>query len=152
MTYAYRNRLRPRNERKLQPPQLTVDPVQDHLDPFAHPEAVSRPCPADRPVRVPEAVVVTGQRRDRHHPLDEQLIELHKKSILRHRQNDRLEVIADLIGHEPHLLPLHQFALRIRSPALRLRTLHRNIAQLLRRNRPITRLSLRYNDLCISVL
>ena len=43
-----------------------------------------------------------------------------------------VELVADLVGHEPDLLPLHQLALGVVGPALALRRVARDLGQILR--------------------
>ena len=64
-------------------------------------------CPLDEPV------VVIGHRRDVHQPLDEVLDQLDEQPERGDAGDVALEFVADLVGHEADLLPLHQLALGI---------------------------------------
>ena len=78
-----------------------------------------------------EPVVVVGHRRDVDHAFDEVLDQLDEQAERRDAGDVALEFIADLVGHELHLLPLQQLALGVVGAALHLRGVARDLRQLL---------------------
>src|ERR1039458_9227194 len=89
-------------------PHLHVD--AEHLDVHFVAQAVDLPrvLAAQHVSAVDEAVIVVGHRRDVHHAFDEVLDELDEQAEPRHAGDIAFELIADLVGHELHLLPLQQ--------------------------------------------
>ena len=78
----------------------------------------------DLPIGIAKHIAVVLQRCQRHKPFNKQIVQLHEEPILRTRENDGVEVLADAVLHELDLLPLDQFALRIVGTPLRLARLH----------------------------
>ena len=105
----------------------------DHL----HAHAVAEPVDASvllaaQHVRaLDEPVVVVGHRRDVHHAFDEVLDELDEQAEGADAGDVALELVADLVGHEPDFLPLHQLALGVVGAALALGRVPRDLRQIL---------------------
>ena len=78
-----------------------------------------------------EPVVVVGHRRDVDEPLDVVLDELDEEAEGRHAGDVALELVADLVGHELHLLPLQQLALGLVGAPLHLGGVPRDLRQIL---------------------
>ena len=68
-----------------------------------------------------------------HEPFDEVLDELDEEPERGDAGDVALEFVADLVGHEPHLLPLQQLTLGIVGPPLHVRRVPRHFRQLLDR-------------------
>ena len=112
------------SQRKLQPPLLPVDAVQQHMHPLPHLEHPPRPRTHNLLVRItkhkPLVAAPPAQRRNRHQPSINKIVQFHKEPILRARQDNPAKVLADAVLHKPHLFPLHQFALGVVRAPLRL--------------------------------
>src|SRR5262245_52727903 len=65
-------------------------------------------------------VVIIGHRRDVHHTFDEVLNELDVEAECAHARDVAFELIADLVGHESNLFPLHELALGVGGTTLAL--------------------------------
>ncbi len=127
-------RVLPQPIQHLHDPQIDLPPrlIDSH---HLHPHLVAD---AERPVRVlaaqhvrtlDEAVVVVAQARDVHEPLDVMLRQLHEQSEGRHARDEAVELVADLVGHEPRLLPGEQFVLGFVGTALHLRAVTRDVGE-----------------------
>ena len=78
-----------------------------------------------------KAVVIVRHARDVHEPFDVVLGELHEQPERRDAGDVAFEFIADLVGHEPHFLPLQELALGFVRAPLHLRTVTRDFGQIL---------------------
>ncbi len=110
---------------------LHVDADHLHLHLVAEPVDLLRVLAAQQVRALDEPVVVVGHRRDVHHALDEVLDQLDEQAEGGDAGDVAFEFIADLVGHELHLLPLQQLALGIVGAALHLRGVARDLRQLL---------------------
>src|SRR5438309_6290201 len=79
-----------------------------------------------------EAVVIVSHRGYVHHAFHEVLDELDIQTKRGDARDVTLEFIANLVRHEPDLLPLHELALGVIGPPLALRRVTRGLRQLLR--------------------
>ncbi len=87
--------------------------------------------PDDRPAGVAKGVIVADERCDRHHALDEHIVEFDEEAVLRAGEHHGRKVVADLVFHEAHLLPLDQLALSVGGAALGLRAFDGDVVELL---------------------
>src|SRR5215212_8430310 len=96
------------HEAEVNLPALHVDP--HHLDShaIAQPVRLVSVLSAQRVRRFEEAVVIVGHARDVHEPLDEVLGQLDEQPERGYAGDVPVELVADLVGHEPYFLPLHQ--------------------------------------------
>ncbi len=78
-----------------------------------------------------EPVVVVGHARDVHEPVHVVLDEFHEQAERRHARDVAIELVADLVRHEPHLLPGEQFVLGLVGPALHLGRVARQVGKFL---------------------
>ena len=87
-------------------PDVHVD--ADHLNrnPVAQAIRLVRVFAAHHVCGFDEAIIIVGHGRHVDQPLDEVLDELDKQPERGDAGDVPLEFIADLVGHEPHLLPL----------------------------------------------
>ena len=104
----------------------------DHLDLDLVTEAIALVgvLADQRMAALDEPVVVVGHCRDVDHAFDEMLDQLDEQAERRDAGEVALEFIADLVGHELHLLPLQQLALRIVGAALHFRSVAGHLGQL----------------------
>ena len=92
---------------------LHVDLDDLHARPVAEPVHPPGVLSAQDVRTLDEPVVVVGHRRDVDHALDEVLDQLDEQAERRHAGDVAVELVADLVGHEADLLPLHQLALGV---------------------------------------
>src|SRR5579884_178912 len=64
------------------------------------------------------SVAVSRQGLDGDEALDEQIEQLHKQAVLGDADDNRRKFVAEVLFHEPRLLPVHQFALGVRRAPL----------------------------------
>ena len=112
-------------------PHLHVDADDLHLHLVAEAIDLLRVLAAQQVRALDEPVVVVGHRRHVHQALDEVLDQLDEQAERGDAGDVALEFVADLVGHELHLLPLQQLALRIVGAPLHLRGVARHLRQLL---------------------
>ena len=75
-------------------------------------------------------VVVVCHAGDVHEPFDEMFDQLDEDTERCDPGNEAGEFVADLVGHEPHLFPLHQLALRVIRAALHFGRMTRDFGKL----------------------
>ena len=72
-------------------------------------------------------IIVVRHARHVHQSLDVVLRQLHEQAERRDARDVAVEFIADLVGHEAHLLPLHQLSFRLIGSPLHLRAVPRDV-------------------------
>ena len=120
----------------LDEPEIDLPPFHvdaHHLDAnaVAEPVHLLGVLAAQRVRRFEEAIVVVGHARDVDESLDEVLGQLDEQPERGHAGDVAVELVADLVGHEADLLPLHQLPLRIVGAALHLGGVARDFRQVL---------------------
>src|SRR5205823_10369953 len=65
-----------------------------------------------------ELPVIAADRRDGHHPLHEDGVQLDEHAERRYAGDDAGEALPDFVAHEDDLLPLQHFPLRLLGPPL----------------------------------
>ncbi len=123
------------DDRKLQPPLLGKDAIQNHLDPVSGTEAAARTFADDFVCVFAPSVAIVAQRIDRHQSLDEEIGQFDKEPVFRGVQHQAGKFLADAVLHEADFLPLHQFALSFGGAALGEAGFLRNLGQLRLGNR-----------------
>src|SRR5688572_7123121 len=116
---------RARRLQDLEQAEIDLPALQIHLhdldlDAIAEPVDLAGVLPPQHVQPLLEAVIVVRHRRDVHQALDEVLDELDEQPEGRYPGNVAVELVADLVGHEPYFLPLHELALGIVGAALAL--------------------------------
>src|SRR5258708_4804692 len=86
------------------------------MHPLPHLEHPPIPRPDDLPVSVAKHIAIILQRSQWHESFNKQIIQLNEETILRTRENDGIEVLANTVLHELDLLPLDQLPLGIIGP------------------------------------
>src|SRR5262245_59137641 len=120
----------------LRQPEIDLPPLEIHADDL-HAHSIAETIDASvllaaQNVRaLDEPVVVVGHRGHVHHALDEVLDQLEVEAEGADAGDVAVELVADLVGHEAHFLPLHQLALRVVRAALALRRVARNLRHVL---------------------
>ena len=117
-------------------PEIDLPPLEVHANHLhahlvAEPVDLVRVLAVQRVAAVEIAVVVVGHAGDVHQALDEVLDQLDEQPERRHARDVAVELVADLVGHEPHLAPLQQFPLGVVGAALALGGVPRDLGQFL---------------------
>ncbi len=85
--------------------------------------------------------MVVVERRQRHQTLDEHLFQFHEEAEFGHADDQSLELFADAVLHELHLLPFQQFAFGVGGHALGAAGTVGDFVQFVFRHRPAQRRS-----------
>src|SRR5687767_5582781 len=109
-------------EHVLQPeidlPALHVDADDLHADLVTEAIGLLRALAKQRVLLLAEPVVIVGHRADMDETFDVMLGQLDEHAERRHTGDVAVKHVADLVGHETHLLPLQDLTYGVGSPVL----------------------------------
>src|SRR4030095_16562773 len=126
-THAFENL----DEPEVDLPYLHVHANDLHLHLVAEPVDLLRILPAQQVRAFDEPVIVVGHRRYVNETFDVMLDQLDEQSEGCDAGDIALELVAALVGHELHFLPLQQLALGVVGPTLHLRGMTRRFRHVL---------------------